>query len=95
MNDAENLAKLKHLHSESENIRQRLGISPPNSVIFRAAIDPIEDEEVVVEADGFGGAKLSIVEGNYPIDFLTLRETRFAAERKAIRAAERLMSRVA
>jgi len=95
MNDAESLAKLKQLHSESENIRQRLGISPPNSVIFRASIDPVEDEEVVVEADGFGGAKLSVVEGNYPIDFLSLRETRFATERRAIRAAEWLASRAA
>lgn len=95
MNDAESIAKLKQLHSESENIRQRLGISSPNSVIFRASIDPVEDEEVVVEADGFGGAKLSVVEGNYPIDFLSRREMRFATERKAIQAAERLTSRAA
>jgi hypothetical protein len=74
MNDKESTARLKQLESESAAIRRRLGISPPNTVIFRASIDPVEDEDVVIEADGFGGATLNIVEGNYPIDFLSLRE---------------------
>jgi hypothetical protein len=52
----------------------------------------VDDEEVVVEADGFGGATLSVVEGNYPIDFLCLRETRFRTERAAIQAAEGLVN---
>ena len=95
MNDEESLARLKQLESEASMIRQRLGISKPNAVIFRASANPLDDEDVVVEADGFGGATLSIVEGNYPIDFLSLHETRFATERGAIQAAEGLISRAA
>jgi len=92
MSDGEMLATLKHLHAKSERIRERLHISSPNSVIFRAAINPIDDEEVVVEADGLGGAKLSVIEGNYPIDFLSLRETGFATEAGAITAAEQMVN---
>ncbi|PYJ93623.1 MAG: hypothetical protein DME54_04820 [Verrucomicrobia bacterium] len=93
MNDEESLLRLKHLHAESEDIRQRLRISSPNSIVFRAPISPADDGEVVVEADGLGGATLNVIEGNYPIDFLSLRETRFATERAAIEAAERLTNR--
>ena len=92
MSDEERLIRLKRLHAESEGIRRRLRISSPNSIVFRAPINPFDDEEVVVKADGFGGAKLSVVEGNYPIDFLSLRETTFATERAAIDAAERLIN---
>jgi hypothetical protein len=90
MNDEKSLTRLKQLETESAEIRQRLGISSPNTVIYQASINTIDDETLVVEADGFGAATLSIVEGNYPIDFLCLRETRFPSEREAIRAAERL-----
>lgn len=95
MNDEESLIRLKRLQAEAERIRQRLHISSPNSMVFRAPINPFDDEEIVVEADGFGGASLSIIEGNYPIDFLSLRETKFATERAAIREAERLINRAA
>ena len=92
MNEAQSLIRLKRLQAESEGIRRRLRISPPNSIVFRAPIDPVDEEEVVVEADGSGGATLSVVEGNYPIDFLCLRETRFLTERAAIQAAEGLIN---
>ncbi len=92
MSDGETLARLKHLHAESERIRERLHISSPNSVIFRAAMNPVDDEEVVVEADGLGGAKLCVIEGNYPIDFVSLRETKFATEADAIIAAEQMVN---
>jgi hypothetical protein len=94
MNDEESLIRLKRLHAESDGIRRRLRISSPNSILFRAPINPVDDEEVVVEADGFGSAMLSVVEGNYPIDFLSLRETAFATEHAAIQAAERLINQV-
>jgi len=92
MGDEETLSRLKHLHAESERIRQRLRISAPNSVIFRALLNSIDDEEVIVQADGLGGALVSIVEGNYPIDFLSLRETEFATETGAMEAAEQIVN---
>lgn len=93
MNDEKSLARLKELEIESTGIRRRLGISSPNAVIYQAALNAVDDEIVIVEADGFGGATLTIVEGNYPIDFLCLRETKFATESAATEAAERLISR--
>ena len=95
MNNETSLARLKELETESAAIRHRLGLSSPNAVIYQAPLNAVDDEIVVVEADGFGGATLSIVEGNYPIDFLCLRETRFVTERAAIEVAERLISGVA
>ncbi len=92
MNNDKSLIRLKRLHAESEDLRRRLRINSPNSIVFRAPINAVDDEEIVVEADGFGGARLSVVEGNYPIDFLSLRETTFASERAAIEAAERLIN---
>jgi hypothetical protein len=92
MNKEESLARLKQLENEAATIRQRLRISEANAVIFCASANPIDDEDVVVEADGFGGATLTIIEGNYPIDFLTLRETKFATEGAAVQAAERLIN---
>jgi hypothetical protein len=47
------------------------------------------DEEIVlVEADGYGGAVLRVVEGNYPMDFYTREEQAFPTEAEALRAAE-------
>ena len=95
MNTEESLLRLKQLAAESEKIGSDFHISPPNSAIFRGVINPFDDEEIVVEADGFGGATLSIVEGNYPIDFLSLRETKFTSEHGAIAAAEQLVRHAA
>jgi hypothetical protein len=92
MNDKQSIIRLKRLHAESERIRRRLRINSPNSIVFRALISPVDDEEIVVEADGFGGATLSVVEGNYPVDFLCLRESKFRTERAAIQAAEGLIN---
>ena len=49
--------------------------------------------DIVVEADGIGGAKLLVVEGNYPIDYLTKSERAFATEDAACEAAEKLLEK--
>ena len=48
--------------------------------------------DVVVEADGEGGAKLLIVEGNYPADYITHKEQGFQTEDEACEAAERMIA---
>lgn len=48
--------------------------------------------DVVVEADGEGGAKLLIVEGNYPADYTTHKVQNFPTEDEACEAAERLIA---
>ncbi len=66
-----------------------LGIARPGEVIYRAPQGAWLDSDVIVEADGMGGATLLIVEGNYPIDYTNKFEKRFATEKDACAAAER------
>jgi hypothetical protein len=47
---------------------------------------------VVVEADGFGGARLSVVQGNFPIDFVARVQKDFRTEARAVFAAEKLIN---
>ena len=86
------LARLKQLQTEAEAIRNELGISPPGAVIYQAYLNPVDDEVVVVEADGFGGATLKVVEGNYPIDYNTSFERVFEGERDAQEAAGEVLA---
>jgi hypothetical protein len=89
----EDRARLRKLEVKSAAIRRKLQISPPNVVIYKADFNAIDDEIIVVEADGLGGATLKVAEGNYPIDFLCLLEKRFRTEAAAIKAAEQLKKR--
>ncbi len=47
-----------------------------------------EDRILLVEADGFGGAVMQVIEGNYPIDYLIHDERKFSTESEAMAAAE-------
>ena len=61
----------------------------PNSDAAVGILAITPDEEIIlVEADGFGGAVLRVVEGNYPMDFYTREEQAFSTEAEALRAAE-------
>lgn len=77
------VARLKELQAEIDCIRGRLGINAPHTVLYLASLDPCGEEFVVVEADGFGGATTSIVEGNYPIDYLSRHAKKFDSEQAA------------
>lgn len=82
------LEKLKELQSEIDELRNRLGVSSPGTILYQSRNS--DDTSVLVEADGFGGAKTLIVEGNYPIDYFTRFEKSFQCERKAEKKAEDL-----
>ncbi|NGZ09383.1 MAG: hypothetical protein CV088_08340 [Nitrospira sp. LK70] len=88
------LRRLRRLQSEIDSIRRLLGISSPGTVVYSSPLRSLEDEVVVVEADGMGGATTSVIGGNYPIDFTTKYEERFASEEMAIRKAENLVGQV-
>lgn len=83
------MAKLKALQAEIDAIRSKLRVGDRDEVLYLAALD-VNDEVVIVEADGFGGATTKVVEGNYPIDFFTHYEKPFATESAALQAAENL-----
>ena len=82
------LKELRRLEKKSKRLRSNLGISNPGEVIFRAAESTWSDNDIIVEADGIGGAKLLVVEGNYPIDYSIKLEKQFASEDEACEAAE-------
>jgi hypothetical protein len=78
------------LQGQLDEVRQRLNVSAPGVVLYRADISYGDDEVALVEADGLGGAVLRVVEGNYPVDFHTREEKEFSTEAEAVRAAEAL-----
>jgi hypothetical protein len=82
------IVRLRKLQAEVDRIRAELGISAPGEVLYRASLDVCGDDEIVVEADGFGGATTSIVEGNFPMDYRTHYAKKFNTEEAAIHAAE-------
>ena len=84
--------RLHQLENEIAHLRQKLKVSARGEMIFQAPRTMWSATDVVVEADGEGGAKLLTVEGNYPADYLTHKEQRFQTEDEACEAAERLIA---
>ena len=86
------LNHLNQLEKEIAVLRQQLGVSARGEMIFQAPRSMWSAKDVVVEADGEGGATLLIVEGNYPADYLTHKEQAFQTEDEACEAAERMIA---
>ncbi|HZV89756.1 MAG TPA: hypothetical protein VFF95_19565 [Candidatus Binatus sp.] len=86
---------MTRLQAQLDDLRRRLGISERGRILFRAELSYGDDEVVLVEADGFGGGVLRIVEGNYPVDYLTREERTFSTEVEATNAAAALKYDVA
>src|SRR5262245_14797879 len=85
---AEKLAKLRTLQIMADAIREQLGISATGRVLYQSALP--DDSLIVVKADGIGGATTLVVEGNYPIDYMTKFDREFATEREAEDVAEQI-----
>ncbi len=92
MNETEKLAELRSLQARVDAVRRELGISSPGQILSLSPLGT-DSNVVVVEANGFGGATTSIVEGNYPVDYVTKFEKFFASEKDAGAAAEELSFR--
>jgi hypothetical protein len=86
------LKQLHQLENRIEVLRYKLGISTRGELLFQAPRSMWSATDVVVEADGSGGANLLIVEGNYPADYLTHKEQFFHTEDEACEAAEHLIT---
>lgn len=80
-------AQLRKLQAQIDALRNKLGVSGRGEVIYLAPRD-VDDDLVIVQADGFGGAITKVVEGNYPLDFFTRHEKSFSTETTAMEAAE-------
>lgn len=90
MNKRQQLQKLAKLERESQKILDDLKISRQGEVLYRAPESTWSDNDIVVEAEGQGAARLLVVEGNYPIDYLIRSERLFASEDEACEAADQL-----
>ena len=86
------LNQLHQLENKITILRQQLRVSARGEMIFQAPRSLWSATDVVVEADGVGGAKLLIVEGNYPADYMTHKEQCFQTEDDACEAAELLIA---
>jgi len=80
--------KLTGLQKRLDELRKNLGVQPPGALIFSAYQSPEDDERVIVEADGYGGATLRVVVGDYPSDYTTQFEQNYATESSALECAE-------
>ena len=89
--DRDSVARLQQ---QLDSLRQRLGISERGQILHRFDASYCDEEIILVEADGFGGAVLRVVEGNYPIDFLTREEQSFGTEAEAMDAAKNFLQPV-
>jgi hypothetical protein len=84
------LHRLLKLEEQARALRKELGISALGEILFEGSESVWPEREVVVEANGRGGATLMVVEGNYPMDYLTIRQQQFSTEDDACEAAEEL-----
>jgi hypothetical protein len=87
------LEKVQKLEKKCEQMRKRIGVSVRGEVLYHAPQSMWSENDVAVEADGEGGAKLLIVCGNYPSDYSIKTERRFPTEDDACNAADEIVER--
>jgi hypothetical protein len=81
-------AALQELDAASKAIREKFKFSNPDECIWSG---DYFDDELIVEADGYGGATLSRIEGNHPVDYFVHDSMTFDTEDEACRAANALL----
>ena len=59
MHTRQKLNRLRRLQLDADAVRHELGISAPGAITYQAELDVTSDDTVLVEADGFGGARTS------------------------------------
>ena len=87
-NQKQLLEQLHQLQAEVDTIRRDLGFSAPGTILFSSLLYTLENDVVLVEADGFGGATTCILSGHYPLDYIIKSQKHFTSEDEAISSAE-------
>jgi hypothetical protein len=82
------ISVLEELQKTSDTIRRQLRIHARNEIISQYEIYATSDEKLIVTADGFGGATVLWVEGNYPIDYNVKNCRKFPQEKFACNFAD-------
>ncbi len=83
--------ELIRLDKRANRLRSKLGFSLPNALLLRARLPLPVSRTIVVEADGVGGAWVSMVEGNYPLDYQLYYERYFDTESEALHVATKVV----
>jgi hypothetical protein len=84
---------LECIENQCDLMRREIGVSRRGETLYHAPLSMWSERDVVVEADGRGGATLQIVVGNYPADYIIKSEQHFANEDAACDAAEALVAK--
>lgn len=87
----EQIDNLRTLQAQADAIRKDLDITRPGVIVYQSCLNAVDGEMVVVEADGFGGATTSVVEGDYPFDYFTTFAKTFETEEDAENAAQAIV----
>jgi|ERR1039458_6623019 hypothetical protein len=82
---------LRTSQTRADAIRKDLGFSRPGVILYQSWLNAVDGEMVVVEADGFGHATTSVVEGDYPFDYFTTFAKTFETEEDAENAAQAIV----
>jgi hypothetical protein len=87
------IALLQRLQVEVDALDKDLGINPRGTVLYLAHLNLTGHDVLIVEADGCGGGTTSVVQGNYPVDYMTKLDKHFLTEEEAISAADTITER--
>lgn len=93
MTRSEKLGALRRLQDRVDTARRELAVSGQGELLYMAPLNPADNDIVVVEADGFGEAEVSIVDGQYPVDYITKYCRLFATENQACDAAMQIVEK--
>ncbi len=77
------LKKIKQLQAQLDGLHKLYGISPKGDCLWRGSLNSVDPDEIVVEADGLGGATTRQVDGNWPVDCMCVHERKFLTEKDA------------
>jgi hypothetical protein len=78
---------LVSLQKQLDDLRKRLQIGERGEVLSRVELSRGDDDVLLVEADGFGGGLVRVIEeGNYPVDYMVREEREFSTEEEALQA---------
>lgn len=85
---ARQIKRLAALRGEISSIEKEFGITPKDQEVVNDEM--MDDERIVVVADGLGGADLHHVAGHWPIDYHSKHERHYDKEEDACSDAARI-----
>lgn len=80
--------QIKSLQLQLDDLRRTHGVSAKDECLWRAGLNSVDYGEIIVVADGLGGATVRQVDGNWPVDCMCEHEREFTRESDAIAFAD-------